>query len=134
MPASTKKCISTCVQQTHPMPTRTQVTSQLVLTNPIPCQLGHKMYINLYLLNHSNTSELTKCTSTSFEESPPLNRGHKIYLNLLDQNTPMPGRNQNVSQYMLTKPLPCQRGHKIYFTMCRPIPSNANEDTNFILA
>jgi len=41
------KFISTCVYQTHPMPARTQYVTQLVLTYPILCQWGHKIYLNL---------------------------------------------------------------------------------------
>jgi hypothetical protein len=35
------KCISTCVNQTKPMPKRTHNASQHVLTKPHPCQRGH---------------------------------------------------------------------------------------------
>ena len=54
------KCI-TCVDQTDPMPERTQNLSQLVFTKPIPRQQWHKMYLYLCWANPSNSSEDTKC-------------------------------------------------------------------------
>ena len=40
--------ISTCVDESHPMPARPQNVSQLVLTKPISCQRGHKLKLNVY--------------------------------------------------------------------------------------
>jgi hypothetical protein len=37
------KCVSTCIDQTPPMPARTENAFQHVLTKPLPCQLGHKI-------------------------------------------------------------------------------------------
>ena len=53
------KCIPSFVDQTHPMPARTQNVSQHVLTKPLPCQWGHEMYLNLCWPNLSHASEDT---------------------------------------------------------------------------
>ena len=77
-----KTCIWTSFDQTRPLPTRTLHASQLVLTITISCQLGHKMYFNLSWLNPSNATTLTRCTSTSVDQTPHLKVGHKMNLNL----------------------------------------------------
>ena len=79
------KCISTYVDYTRPMQTRTQIDSQLVLTKPIPCQLGHKIYLNLCWPNPSHASEDLKWISTFFDHTMPAR--HKMYLNLWDRKS-----------------------------------------------
>ena len=58
------KCISTCVHQSPEMPVRTQHVFQDVLTKPIPCQSGHKIYLNMSWSNPSHAREDTKQLST----------------------------------------------------------------------
>ena len=41
------KCFSTCVHKNHPMPPKTQNTSQHVLTKSLPLQRGHKINLNM---------------------------------------------------------------------------------------
>ena len=105
------------------MPAKTHNASQHVLTKPIPCQGGHKMYLNMRLPNPYYASEDTKFIST-----------------YVDQTHPMPARTQNVSQHVLSKPFPWQRWQKMHLNMCWPKPpmpsqvskyvSNANEIQN----
>ena len=73
------KWICTCVDQTHPIPERTQYGFQHVLTNiPYP-------------------SENTKCNSTCDDRTPPVQaRTHKCYAKSVDQTPPMPERTQNI--------------------------------------
>ena len=103
------KCISTCVDQTHPMHVSTQNVSQLVLTKPIPCQRKQKMLLNTWWPNRFHPTEDTKCISTCIDQTPP-----------------MPARTQNTSQHVLTKP-----SHDREDTKCRPKTSHASEDTKF---
>ena len=116
------KLTSTCVDQTYPMPERTQTgthhvlnkhniyqrgqknESQHVLTNPIPCQRGIIM----------NQSDDGKCMSTCVEQNPL-----------------MPARTKSASQLVLTKTLLCQRRHKINLNTCWPNLSHAWEDSNW---
>ena len=142
------------------MPSRTQNISQIVLTKPIPCQQGHKMYLNLCWTNHPHVSENRKYISTCVDQTYPMPAQHlcwtkcqwrhKMYLNLcwpnnsdasedtkcnstcVNQTPSIPARTQNVSQLVLTKHFPCQRGHKMHLNMCRPILSHASEDTKCI--
>ena len=82
------KCKSTCDDQTPPMPSRTQNSSQHALTQNAPQHVfteliqrqRHKMSLKTCCPNPSHTSEDTKCIST-----------------WVDQIHPMPARTQNVS-------------------------------------
>ena len=78
------KFIITCVDLTVTMLTRTQSSSQYVLTIPIPCQRRHKKYI-----------------SKNFEKS---------HL--------MPTKTQYATPIAFTKPISCQLRHNIYFNLC----------------
>ena len=101
------KCLSTCVDQTPPMPTRhlnmrwpkpacasqlvftqshsmlarTQNALQHVLTKPLICQREHKMYLNSCSLNPSNVSETAKCISTCLTKIILRQGIHKMHLN-----------------------------------------------------
>ena len=112
------KCIS-CVDESPPMPTRTQDVSQPVwyetilmpartqnaskhvLTKPIPCQREHKINLNMCWPNSSHASEAPNYISTCG-----------------DQTLLMPARIQNPCQHEFTKPLPCPRGNKMQPNMC----------------
>ena len=118
-----------------------------VLSIHIPCQRGHKMYLNMCWPKPSLTRENRKCISTCVEKTPPMAAGEKINHNLCWPNPShaceyqkciptsdvqthlMPVRTEKLSQNVLSKQIPCQRGHKIYLNMCRPNPSNASENT-----
>ena len=106
-----KKCIWTHVNQSHPMRAKTQNVSEFVLTKPLRCQHGHKMYRNSCWPNPSQAREDTKCISSCFDQMPPMpgnahkrcvelnitcQRGRKLHLNMFWQNRPMRARTQNV--------------------------------------
>ena len=64
-------CISTCGDQSHPMPARTQ----------------NVLY--MYWPNHSDASEDTKCISICVEQTPPMTaRTQKIYQLVLTKHPP----------------------------------------------
>ena len=85
-----EKCISTCVDQTHPMPSRTQNASQLVPSKSNPCQRLHKMHLNMCWPNPSHASEETK------------------WISICDNQTnPRPASTQNAYLHVLTEPIPC---------------------------
>ena len=138
------KCISTFVDQTPPIPSRTQNLSQHVLTKPILCQQEHKIYLKMRWQNKSHCSEDIKYISIGVWQTPPMpamiqnvsqnilinpilyQRGHKIYLNMSGTNPYHGSKNSKCIQHVLTKPLPCQRGHKIYLNMfwiTPPVPA-----------
>jgi hypothetical protein len=143
------KSISTCVDETYPMPARTQNASQNVMTKSMPCKRAHQIYITTCV-------KVTSCQ-----------QGHKIYLNLcstyishawedtkyistcVEQTPPMPARNQNVTQDVFTKPLPLSQlvwtiiSHAWedikYISTCveetyqmRSNPSHVSKDTKYI--
>ena len=92
------KCISRREWQTHPMPARTHIVSQHVLTKTIPCQRGQKNHRNMCWANPSHSSEDKKCISPRFDKAHP-----------------MPARTQNVTEIVLTKSIPCQGGKKCFW-------------------
>ena len=94
-----------------PMPARTQNISQVVLSKPIPCQIGPKIYFNSCWTNISHAWEDTKYIWTCV---------HKSY--------PMPAWTQNSSLSVLTKRLPFQRGQIMHLNTCCPNPSHASKD------
>ena len=82
-----KRCISTCIDQNHPMPARTKNASQHVLTKHAseytkfistnvdqinPFQREHKMNLNLRWTEPSHACENTICFSTCHVQNPPL--------------------------------------------------------------
>ena len=102
------KCISTCVanpnyasedsnwvEQTCPMPARTENESQLVVLKHFPCQRRQNLSHDVL------TKSLPKCIST-----------------WVDQTHPMTERTQNVFQHVWTKPIPCLRKTKMYRNLC----------------
>ena len=117
------KCISTCVEQTFPMPARTQH----VFTKNIRCKRRHKMYLNMCSPKTSHSTEDRKCISTCLYQTLPIparkqnecqphlcQRRNKMYLNICDQTTPIPARTEN------------------YLNMCLPNTLHASEATKFI--
>ena len=104
-----KKCISTCVEQTNPMPGLTYISTCVEQSPPMPAR---KRNVSLHVL--------TKHIQYQQE--------HKLYLKMFDQPLPMPAmtqnasqhvqaRTQNVSQHLLSKALHCTRGHKMHIQM-----------------
>ena len=105
--------ISTCVNQTYPMPART------------------KMYLNLKWPNPSHVSKAT--------ESLPLMRRNGLYLNSCWPNPSHANGIQNATQLVLTN-VPWQRGQKsisicvdqhgvkMYVNMCWTNSNHASED------
>ena len=91
-----------CFDQTHHIPARTQYASKHVLIKPIPCQRGHKIYLNMCWPNNSNVARTQHVSQ---------------------QTDSMPARTQNISQLVLTKCIPCQLRNKKYLKMCYPNPS-----------
>ena len=125
------KCISKCVKQIHLMPAETQKISQRVLAKPLPCQLGHKINLNIYWPYFSLYQLVLP--------KPILHhREHKMYLYLdwlkpthksqdrkfistcVDQTPPMLTKTQNASQRVLCKPISCLRGHNMQLNICWP--------------
>ena len=100
------KYVTTCVEQTHPMPGR------------------HKMYLNLCLLNPSNavrtqntslvlTCVDPKCLSTwVFQKLHPCQQEHKMHLKMY-WSYPLNVLTQNASRHVLTKFIPWKPGHKM---------------------
>ena len=145
------KCISKCVDKTH------------------PCQRVHIMHHNMCWTDPSYTSKDTKCLLTCVEREQtariknsfhhllikPLtcHRGHKIYLNMrlpnpsnasedticnstcVDLPHPMPVRTQNISQLVLTKIIPVQRGDIMHLSMCwqTSMPARTQNTSQYVL-
>jgi len=105
------KCISSFVEQTHPMPARTQNVSQHVLNNPITCQGEHKMHLILCRLNPSHASKDIKCISR-----------------FVEQTHPMPAMTKN----SLSIPSHANQDTKCIPTSVEQTPSHASEDREFI--
>ena len=131
-----RKCILTCVDQTHPFLAHAQNASQHVMTKAILCQRGHEMHHSMCWSNSSNASEDKKCASTCVEQSPPapattqnayqhllikpiciltsVDQTHasentKCVFTCVEQTNPMPASTQNANQLVLTNPNSCQR-------------------------
>ena len=105
------KCVSTCVDQTNPMPVRTQNVSEHVLTQPLKCQRGHKIHLTMCCPIPSYAWEDTKCPSTC-----------------VDETRNKPARTQIKSLFEVTKTVPCQQEHKMHLNLCWPNLSHASED------
>ena len=115
------------------MPARTHNASQHVLTKPIPCQGGHKMYLNMRLPNPYYASEDTKCNSTYVDQTHPMPaRTRTVSQLVLKKTPPMQAKTQYISQHVLTKTLWSQWGHKMHLNMRWPNLPNASKDTNSI--
>ena len=143
----------------HPMTARTQNASQHVLTKPIPCQRGHKMYLNCI----DQTTPMAQNVSQYVLTKPlQYQRWLKMYFKMCRPNAShpsedtnciytcddhthhKPARTQKVSEQVLTprmptrtqheliKPIACQRRLKTYLNMCWPNPSHTGEDTKYI--
>ena len=128
------KCISTCVDHTHPMPASTQDIPKHVLTKPPPpWNSGSRMHLNFCWPNPFHAIEDTKYISA-----------------WVDQIHPMPAKTQNSPQHVLDKHIPCRWAHKTYLNLCWPNspmlsptenhqniswinPSHASVDTKCIL-
>ena len=114
-----QKCISTSIDETSPMPARTQNVPQIELAIFIPRQQGQKMHLTLCWPNSSHDSEDTKCISTC-------PRGHNIFHNL---NWPTPPRDSEDTKYISTcvgqtRPMKT-RTQKMYLNLCWLIASLA---------
>ena len=105
-------CISRRDWQTHPMPARTHIVSQHVVTQAIPCQRGQKNHRNMCWANPSHSSKDTKCISTRVDKAHPMSQNatelvltshakedKKCFLICIDQTPSMPARTQNTSQH-----------------------------------
>ena len=125
------KCVPTCVDQTPPMPARTQNlcnmcckiplnaiegkhVSQHMMTKPLPCQRGNKVHLHLLWPNPSYIGENTMYIWTC-----------------VDQNPWKPTRTQHVSQHALSNPSHTIKDTKC-INICWPNASHSNEDTKSI--
>jgi hypothetical protein len=117
------KCITRLVDQTNPIPARTQNESQRELTEDLPYQRVNKMHLYMY---HFHASEDTKWISRSNPSHVSENR------KCVDQIHPMQARTQNVCQYLLTEPIPFMRGNKIYLQFVDKTPPMTARAQNFI--
>ena len=112
------KCISTCEDETHPMPARTQKLSH-VLTKPIWCQRVHKMHFkkccqelirwkrgleNVYLNVFSKLMLYLRIhkihLNTWWSYSSLANEDTKCISTCVDQTPPMRARTKNASQHV----------------------------------
>ena len=124
------KCISTCVDQTHPKPAMPLVL-QRVLDKLLKCQGGH----NIHFIKcwPSKASEDTKCTSKSVaKKSYDESEDSKCVSKCVFQTHAIPANIQNSSQHVMIILIPCQRGYKMYLNMCWPNASNASKDKKCI--
>ena len=127
-----QKMYISCVEQTRPMSTRTQNAYQLMLTTTIPCQRGHKMFLNLCWPNVSLACFDRKCILTCVDQITQKKRAHiKYILTCVNQTHIMPAKTQNLSQFVLTKPLPFQHGNNMYLNFSCPNASLASDATKF---
>jgi hypothetical protein len=97
------KCISTCADQTTPMPARRKICIS-TCDEHTPTKTARNQ-----IANSSHANEDTKCISTCFDQQ----QGNKMTPNMCCPHPTMPLRTQNAFQHVLTKPHPCQRGHKM---------------------
>jgi len=111
------ECITTYHDQTPLMAARTQIASQQLSSKLIHCQQGLKMYLNLCWPNSSQAGEQTKFISTCVDQTYPMLARTKSISIGIDQTPPMPARAQFASQHVLSNPLSCQLGHKFHFNI-----------------
>ena len=131
-----KKCVWTCVDQTHPMPANTQNVlwdeNYLNMYWPISFQRAHKMLDNMLIPNQvgdkmllsmcwtfpSHSWDDTNRNSTSVDQNHPMPTSTKMHLNLCWPNPSKQLMTLNAPQPVIKKPVYCHRAHKIYLTMC----------------
>jgi hypothetical protein len=145
--------MSTCVDQTSPMPSREQKVFQLVLSTPLyarknticisTCQRETKFILTLV----DQTHPIPARTTFNMRGQNPSQRSE--FITCVDQPHIMPRRTQNATQRLLKKTLPCQRGKnvsqhvltksrpltkrtKVHLNLFRPNTSHASEDTKCI--
>ena len=118
------RCISTCLDQTAPIPERIQNSIWVDSTAPMPAR-KHKKHPNTSWPNPSHANEDSKCISTCVEQ---LNRWQKMHLNMCWPklfyvngdtkfiSTGVPARTQTVSQLVLKKHNIYLRGKKCIST------------------
>ena len=134
-------CMYTCVVQIPPMPAvdqpqtmpaRTKKAFQHVLTKPLICQRGHKLYLNLIWQNPSQASEDIKCTSSCIDLTPPMTESTHNYLELCWPNTSHADKHRKfistcVDQTIPAKtqkvPLSGTKGTSTCFGQTHPIPA-----------
>ena len=146
-----KRHISTCVDQTFPVPTIHKMNlnmcwpnTSLVPTYPMLASIQKPA--QHVLTKHIPCSDDTKLISTCFDQTfrmpartqnelqhvlnkpLPFQRGNKMYLNMCWPNPFMPARTKNASNHVITKQIQCQLGHKMHLNMCSPNTSYASED------
>jgi hypothetical protein len=139
-----KKCISSSVDQTPPMPAKTQNDSLHVLTKHIPCQGGHKMHFNMCWPTHPRPAS----TQIAYQENPTHaskdnlcwpNPSHfsedtKYISTCVDQNQPHPREDTILILTCVEQsPLLLARTHKIYLNLCWPKPIPSQGEHNFYL-
>jgi len=90
----------TCIDQTHPLPSRTEIRSQLLLTKPLSCKQGQKMHLNLCWLNPSHACEEITYFANYDDKTPHMSARTKDVSQLvLNKSHPMPARTQIASQH-----------------------------------
>jgi hypothetical protein len=101
-PSVDSKRISTCVDQTHPMPAWTQNASQHVLTIHLPYQWRSPS--ENVLTKSYQASEDKKCISTYVYQSPPMTaRRRNAAQQTVDYTPPTPATKKISSQLVLTQ-------------------------------
>ena len=129
------ECISSCIDETHPMPVKIKkcispfvnqtllclpghkIAHQLVLTKSIQCQWKSKMHLNMCWPEPSHAIEHSKRISTCVDQIPPMPAStHNI--SRVEQAAPMSAGTQHIFQLVLTKSIPCQRGNTEWISTC----------------
>ena len=126
------KCISTCVWTKHLMTERTENASLHLLTKPIPCQQGHKMYLNLYWSNPSCACVENHCISKSVDQTHPMPVRTKMYINMCCPNIYHASENTKVISTRVDKTHTCQLGHKMHLNMCWQSKPHVSHDRKCI--
>ena len=104
--------VSTCVDQTYPMPASTQNVSQHELNKAIPSHWGHNMYRNICLPNPSDDRDNSKCNKTCWPNST-----HASQMLKCSEDTKL----------VLKKRIPFMQEHKMHLKMWCPKSSQASK-------
>jgi hypothetical protein len=113
------KCISTCVEQTPPMPSRTQNVFKLVLTNPFHESEDKKGNSTCYDQTHQMPAGTQNVTQQVWTIHMQYQRGHKTYNNMCLLNPSFkPAMHENASKHVLSKPSPMPARNKMHINMC----------------
>ena len=125
----------TCVDQTHPMPGRTQNVSEHAFTKSTLGQWGHKMQLNMCWPNLSHASDkmyLNMCwTNITYANEEDI----KCISTSTDQTLLISAKTQNVSQYFWPKTSHANEDTKCISTWLEqspPMPARTQNASTFV--